>query len=184
MKNIIIVGASRSGKTTLSKQIVTELGVSHFPFDAIVSTIEELYPTTGIKHVDDNIEMSKKISKLLHTFIKHMDYEDMYYLIDLYQIYPKDLINIVDDNFVVVYLGYPNIEPQQKLKQIKQHARQKDWTNDVSDEEMIDILKLFIKENKIMYQQCLELGIPFFDTSQNFTKELSKAKEYIYKETI
>ena len=179
MKNIIIVGASRSGKTTLAKQLTKELNISHYPFDAFVSTLEELYPENGIKHEDDNKEMSTKLARLLQVFIKHMNYEDMNYLIDLYNIYPKDLQPILDDNMVVVYLGYPHVDPHQKLEDIKKYARSKDWTNDVSDEEMLEIVKLFIKENKAMYEQCIELDIPFFDTATNFQKQLNKVLTYI-----
>lgn len=181
MKNIIIVGASRSGKSTLAKQITSMLNISHFPFDAFVSTLEELYPQIGIKHVDDNIDMSRKISRLLRVFVKHMEYEESRYLIDLYQVYPEDLKEILNQDFVILYLGYPFVEIKDKLKQIKQHARKIDWTNDVSDEEMIEIITLFQNENKIMYEQCKKLGIPFFDTSTNFEKVIEDALQYIVR---
>lgn len=181
MKNVILIGASRSGKSTVAKKISKELGMNHIPLDAIVSTLETLYPETGIKHEDDNIVMSKKLSTFIDEYLNHMDYEDIKYIIDLYQIYPKDLNKRLFDDHLVVYMGYPHIDPFKKLEDIKKHAREKDWTKYTPDEEMLNIIKLFIKENKIMYNQCKELNIPFFDVSSNFIEELDKVYEHIIK---
>lgn len=182
MKNIIIVGASRSGKTTLAKRLSTKLNISHYPFDAFVSTLEELYPEIGIKHEDDNTEMSKKLATLLQVFIKHMNYEKMNFLIDLYQIYPQDLKPILDKNIVAVYLGYPHSSPRQKLQDIKKYARPQDWTNTVSDEEMLEIIALFIKENKTMYNQSKNIGYRFFDTAVDFDQAIADAERYVIEE--
>ena len=76
MKNVIIAGVSRAGKSTLAKKIAKDYQMSYIPFDSIVSTLEELYPQTGISHQDENIEMSKSIAVFLKGFMKHLEYED------------------------------------------------------------------------------------------------------------
>jgi len=50
LKNIIIVGASRSGKSTVAKEIAKMHNMSYIPFDSIISTIENLFPEVGIMH--------------------------------------------------------------------------------------------------------------------------------------
>ena len=185
MKNVIIVGASRSGKSTVAKKVAEMSKMSYIPFDSIVSTIENLYPEIGIKHLDDNSIMSKKIASLLQELIAHLEYENINYVIDLYQIYPKDLVKIIDPTkHLVVYFGYPNLSAEEKLIFVKEHARAKDWTKEVSNEEMIRILNLFITENQAMNIECLEVGYRFFDTGNDFEKTIELAIEFISNEII
>ncbi|OHE40842.1 MAG: hypothetical protein A2102_01100 [Tenericutes bacterium GWF2_38_8] len=182
MKNLIINGASRSGKSTVAKRIAKKFNMSYIPFDSIVSTLERLYPCTGIKHLDDNIAMSKKLSVLLKEFISHLEYEDIHYIIDLYQIYPVDLKEIVDDEkHLVVYFGYPHIKAEEKLEHIKKYAREKDWTRQTSDKQMIDIINVFILENQLMYEECKKVNYRFFDTGHHFEETICEAERYIIK---
>lgn len=182
MKNVIIVGASRSGKSTVAKQICKNQNMVYIPFDAIVSTLENLYPEINILHLDDNKDMSPKLAKFICEFIKHLDYEDINYVFDLYQLYPNDLHKYIDiSNFVIVYMGYPNQSPREKLEIIKKYARINDWTKRIDDEEMLEAITSFRDENKRMYIQCLEHNIPFFDTSIDFKETISKVINYIEK---
>lgn len=180
MKNLIINGASRSGKSTVAKQIAKKFNMSYIPFDSIVSTLENLYPCTGIKHLDNNLEMSKNLSLLLKELISHLAYEDISYVIDLYQIYPLDLAKIIDEEkHLVVYFGYPNLNPKEKLQWIKKYAREQDWTRQTSDSKMIEILYLFIRENQQMQQECKKTNYRFFDTGENFEETIREAELYI-----
>ncbi|MBU1019570.1 MAG: hypothetical protein KJ847_00030 [Firmicutes bacterium] len=183
MKNLIIVGASRSGKSTVAKEIAKINNMTYIPLDAFVSTLENLYPEVGIKHLDDNLKMSIKIAVFLKELVSHLKYEDINYVIDLYQVYPKDLSDIIDPKQdLVVYFGYPNLVPKEKLEFVKKHAREKDWTRNTPDSEMIGILELFIAENKKMHRECIEIGYPFFDTGKEFNITIQNAIEYILKE--
>ena len=120
---------------------------------------------------------------LLEEFISHLEYEDINYVIDLYQVYPKDLVEVIDkDKHLVVYFGYPHLSPEEKLVYVKKYSREKDWTRNTSDKEMLKILKLFIAENQMMYRECKEVGYKFFDTGNEFLKKLEKAVEHIHKE--
>ena len=56
-KNILIIGAARSGKTTLAKKIVKEKGYNLISIDDIVSGFEA-FPQLNIRHDDNDIETS------------------------------------------------------------------------------------------------------------------------------
>ncbi len=94
MKNVIIAGISRAGKSTSTKKIVRDYNLTYIPFDALVSTLEALYPQSGICHMDENIKMSKKIAEFVCEFIIHLDYEDIGYMLASYQILPSDIKKI------------------------------------------------------------------------------------------
>lgn len=182
MKNIIIAGVSRAGKSTLAKKIAKEYQMTYIPFDSIVSTLENLYPEIGIAHMDENIQMSKRIAVLLEEFVKHLEYEGINYVIDLYQVFPDDLKAVgIMDSHIVIYLGYSSLHSKEKLGFVRKYAREKDWTMQVDDAEMMGILDLFIKESKLMQMQCVCQGIQFFDTGTSFNDSIDRAYEYMSK---
>lgn len=180
MKNIIIAGSSRSGKSTLAKRIARNLQMSYLPMDSIVSTLETLYPQVGIAHRDDNRDMSGQIARFLQEWIQHLAYEEIPYVLDLYQVYPADLKTLdPTGSHAVAYLGYASLSPEEKLPDIRQYARPIDWTNQVDDQEMTRILDLFIQEGRRMRQQCVEENIAYFDTGAKFHETLDAAYDYI-----
>lgn len=180
LKNIIIAGVSRAGKSTLAKNIAKKFNITYIPFDCIVSTLGNLFPSVGITHCDDNKLMSKNIAIFLEEYIKHLSYEDISYVIDLYQIYPEDLSNILDlSKHTFVYLGYSKLSSQEKMINIKKYARDKDWTKKTSDNDLKKILSLFIAESKLMQEECEKINCKFFDTGKNFDKTINEAEEYI-----
>lgn len=182
MKNVIIAGSSRAGKSTLAKAIAKKYNISYIPFDSIVSTIEKLYPGVGIAHCDENRKMSKRIAIFLEEYIKHLSYEDITYVIDLYQIFPSDLKEILNPNdHLALYLGYLDLPAKSKLMDIRKFARDKDWTKKTNDEDLIVILNKFISESKIMKDECMNENYEFFNTGINFIEAIEKAKLYISK---
>jgi len=180
MKNVIIAGVSRAGKSALAKKIASEYQMTYIPFDSIVSTLGNLYPQIGIAHMDENVEMSKRIAVFLTEYIKHLEYEDINYVLDLYQVFPTDLKKAyTEDSHIVIYMGYSSLNSNEKLNYIREYAREKDWTRQVGDKEMIGILDLFIKESKLMQRQCIDENILFFDTGKSFESSLQNAYEHI-----
>jgi tRNA uridine 5-carbamoylmethylation protein Kti12 len=102
---IIIAGVPRSGKSILSKYLHQQLKYNYLPFDILVSTFGKLFPETGITHFEKAHIVSKKVAPLLFELIKHLDYEDEMMIIDLYQLFPKDLVKYgLDAKHKVVYL--------------------------------------------------------------------------------
>lgn len=179
MRNLIVAGTSRAGKSKLAKRIAREFNMTYIPFDSIVSTLEKICPESGIAHMDENLEMSKRQVVFLKEFISHLEYEDIHYVLDLYQIYPSDILTAYNkDSHIVVYLGYPSLTGEEKLVDVRKYARDKDWTKNACDEELIGILNLFIDEGKRMAKQCKDEGLSFFDTGENFDDVLESAYEY------
>lgn len=176
---ILVVGASRSGKTTLAKKLCGQLEMSYLPLDSIISTLEKLYPEIGIQHLDDNLVFSKKLAVFIAEFIKHLEYEDLNLIIDSYQLFPADYVEVLLEKVPIIYLGYPHLTAEEKLCEIRQHQRKQDWTHLFGDLEMIPILSQFIHESKIMYHQCQEHKIPFFDTGADYLKAIGQAFLYI-----
>jgi hypothetical protein len=173
---LIVAGTSRSGKSTVTRRICRQTGFSHFPMDAIISTLENLYPETGISHHDDNTAFSPVLAAFTAEFISHLRYEELDAVLDLYQLFPSDFVRFVQaDDIKAVYLGYPDLLPEQKLAAVKSSQRGCDWTRQISDEEMLVIISRFIEEGIRMRDECRIYGIPFFDTGSNFPEAVGRA---------
>lgn len=173
---LIVAGTSRSGKSTVTRRICRQTGFSHFPMDAIISTLENLYPGIGISHHDDNTAFSPVLAAFTAEFISHLRYEELDAVLDLYQLFPSDFVRSVQaDDVRALYLGYPDLQPEQKLAAIKSSQRECDWTKDIADDDMLVIISRFIEEGIRMRDECRSCGIPFFDTGSNFPEAVSRA---------
>jgi|GEM_PF-2062027 len=175
MKTIIIAGVPRSGKSTLSKQLSKDGNYSYIPFDAIVSTSQNLYPDLGISHFEDSKEVSKKTAPFIAEFLKHLVFESISAVIDVYQLYPIDIVDQPAlQNVDILFLGYPDIYPQEKMEKILKHARKGDWTEGVQRKELLSYIQKYIDESKIIKEQCQEYGFQFIDTGSDYEEVIKQ----------
>lgn len=176
-KHVIIAGACRAGKTTLSKSL-SELGFIHYKMDAIKRAI---YKVFELDKKEDWSALSPKIIQIIESIIEDSGADDSHerFVIDTPYIYPKDLVNIDREKFVVIFIGYSQTTPEEKLNIIRQNDSKNCWTNSVSDSEMLKQSKMSIEYSKVVKKQCKEIGFAYFDTSTNFTETLEEAREYI-----
>ena len=178
---IIVAGTSRSGKSTIIKEVCrTYPQFNYVPMDSIISTLEERYPGTGIRHLDDNREFSPVLAAFVRSFCMHLDYEAADFILDLYQLYPEDYHREVAPlGIPALYVGYPSMSQEEKLKDIRAYQRKEDWTVNTPDGEMLKILGDFIREGRVMSGQCSTLGIPFFDSGSSFPTAVRTAVRHI-----
>ena len=69
LKNIIIAGASRSGKSTLARKINEELGYFVISIDKLVATFQEAYPQLNIKLNWNREKTTDNIAPFLGHFL-------------------------------------------------------------------------------------------------------------------
>lgn len=178
-KHVIVAGACRAGKTTLSKSL-SDLGFIHYKMDAVKRAS---YKVFELDKKSDWSVLSSKIVQIIESIIEDNAADDSHerFVIDTPYIYPKDLANIDREKFVVIFVGYSQTTPEEKLNKIRQNDSSNCWTNSVSDNEMIKQSEMSIEYSKIVKKQCEENGFVYFDTSSDFTETLEKAREYIEK---
>ncbi len=177
---IIIAGHSRLGKSTIAKRIAREMEINYLPFDSLISTLEKLYPETGMQHLDDNRMFSRKLAAFVDEWIGHIAYEEVDVVIDLYQLFPKDYAGMRNKKETeILYVGSPQLSCEEKLKDLRCHERERDWTKNVNDEAMKKILGDFLGEGVRMAEQCAELAIPFIDTSHRFDEAIEESVRFL-----
>ena len=69
MKNILIVGPSRSGKSTLAKRIHEELGFFVLSTDKLVAVFQNAYPQLDIRLNWDRDKTTENLAPFLGHFL-------------------------------------------------------------------------------------------------------------------
>ena len=165
MKNILVIGVARSGKSRFSKKFDN---YNHIPMDYITSSLKHNFKETNItSNVIIDKDSNKKLSLLLSHVINIMNDTDELFLIDSAHLYPEDIYPYIDTNKWDIYcLGYPNTTVEDKFNEIRKYDTDKDWTHKRNDEELKDIISKLIDISKEMKESCERLNINFIDTSK------------------
>lgn len=182
-KHIIIAGASKSGKTTLSLKLAKK-GFVHYKMDSIKRGIDNNF-CEAIRDVTWR-QSSPKMAHLIGTMIRDNETDSVkdkeFYLIDTCHLFPKDIVKENLENTVIIFIGYTELNPEKKLKYMRSHDKSNLWTSKASDERNIYNLELGIPYSKAVKEECEEVGIKYFDTSKNFKKNINEAYKYILNE--
>lgn len=181
-KNILILGAARSGKTTLAKRIAKEKGYSLISIDDIVSGFEE-YPELEIHHDGDAIDTAKRLAPFLIKYLAELSQGSTFYggiksviegtNIDFEQLMLFLQSEKYKEKYQIIGLTFNDIAEQQLYKYIKKYDTEDDWTYWCDDEELKGNVRYFIDRNKYFNEMFKKYDITTFDTSYDRDKVLA-----------
>lgn len=178
MPNIIIAGPCRSGKTTIS-MLFQKKGFNHYKMDSIKRGIVNNFYEGTISLFD----CSSKIARLIKTIIDETEtdivFNKEFLVIDTCHLYPHDVIKYNLEKEIVVFMGYPNINENAKLLEVRNNDDLNIWTTQVNDKELLSYLKEGILYSKEIKKECMKYNLPFFDVSNNFNAVLEEIFDYI-----
>ena len=180
MRNILICGSPRVGKTNLAKRISEHLGYKYIPLDNIFESIEEL-PSWPYKKYDDASIISRELSSFVINYINSLD-KDNYYVIEGAYL---DILNIYDklDNTLIIGLTYNNLDKETLFKRIKKYDKN-EWINKFNDDVILEKCDCFIKRNSY-YNDCFNrLKIINYDLSNDYYLVMDNIINDLYKEFI
>lgn len=193
MKNIIIMGTGRAGKTTTSKMLkekYKEYNLLHS--DSVKWGIirgqgkEEYYET----HIDEQkeFEHSEMYQKILLEIFKSLcdknkDKNKYPYILESGQLSPalvNELINF--DNTCVVCLGLGDFDVEDVINLCREHDVPDDWSYNIPYEDLKSHAKKWIETNEEFKKDCPKYGIKYFDTTKDREKILNEVVDFISKE--
>lgn len=164
LKNIFLIGPSRAGKTTFAKELC-KYGYNHLIMDAVIETMAECFPESGIRH--GNLE-SPEFKNFFKSYCKNNFKYGLSYIVDLEVLSPEFAKQLIDkDESIAIYLGYPSITPQEKLNQIRTYDTKFDWTKNLSDAELLSMSNKLIATSKTLKNEAILNDFLFIDTSHN-----------------
>lgn len=133
MKNILIAGVAKSGKSLFCKKLAKKTNYNHIPLDYFTASMKRNFPDLGIKSSVIINDTSKKLSILLNTVTNSIDDTDEKFIIDSAHIMPSDIIdNINRDNWNIYFFGYPNISVKDKLSEDLKQSKHIDIITNIS----------------------------------------------------
>lgn len=187
MKNIMILGTCRTGKTTFSKMIQKEFNnYQIIEVDSIISALQSTFKGIPIGFVHDELK-DNKLSEFINILIKKSQIRlgnEYSYAINSDSIMPEDLINYFDlSNIIVYYFVNSNLTVEEIFENCRYYDDKNQWTSKRTNENLLNHIKKAKKiENKII-EQCTKYNIKYIDTSYNrektFNDLLSEIKENI-----
>lgn len=168
MKNIIIGGSCRSGKSLLAKELTRNLkGVSYYGTDHIRSSLMKAYPDKNF----DKENWDEYRTVVYNLFKSNKKYNN----IGLYVIFEGGHFSIdeylekyKDEDTIAVFVGKPQLSVEEYYNGIRAYdTKHHTWTTDHTDEDLKKWVADYHKKNLEEARRCKELGIYYLDTSYN-----------------
>lgn len=180
----VLGGASRAGKTSLSRRAVTDLEIPYFPLDSLLYGFVKGLPQLAISWDQSFVERAEKAWPVAKHMFNFFLEEERDFLIEGDSILPSQVSELAAEGKPVrcCFLGYTELTKDEKLALIrKYHQGDIDWTKGVSDEEMLKMVDQMIKFSKYLEDECSQFGVKYFDVSHNFDGVRAEAFEYLFK---
>lgn len=182
MKNILIMGIGRAGKTTLSNMIkekYSEYNLVHsdcIKWAIIRSKGMEEYYSINIKEQKE-FEHSEEFQRVLLEFFASSIRNDLNkngYILESGQLQPelvKEFVNF--ENTEVICLGLGELNRDDIIRMCRDNDKVEDWTYDVSDEELEAHANKWAEMNEKLKRDCPKCGIKYIDTSKKRIETLN-----------
>lgn len=174
MKNIIIFGTSRSGKTQLAKLLSTKLNYSIVMVDSLVSAFQNSMPELEINHTNRDGKSINNLEPFLLAYIKSINKIDkkarnINYIIEGSYFNFDNIIKLKEDFIVIVLLTKLN-SIQKYYNMLKKYDKEYDWTYNLSKKDLLDYCKNLFNHNNYLANKCTENKIKYYDTVNNREK--------------
>ena len=158
----------------------------HIPFlslDWLMMGFNDGIPEYGIHHLLWPNEIAEKMGPFLRGMIDSMLVDGMDYVIEGEAMLPQlaaDLVEKHPGKIRAVFLGYTEIDVEDKVALIKKHGDgQNDWLTNKSDDYIRDHVANMIAYSKMIKDECENYGLPYFDTSEDFLGAIELATDLL-----
>ena len=187
MKNILLFGVARSGKSTLAKKILKEYpNYKIMDLDSLLDTFSKTLPEANVGYLYDKVKenrIAKFTGCLLNEQVSRYGRDSIYYIIEGDSILPEDIKENFDlENTIVIFLGHNKLTPEEILNNCRKYDSNTEWTSRWKDNKLIKHAKWQLKIGKKIEKQCQKYNYMFVDTSKNRNKILKQTYAQIEKE--
>ncbi len=208
MKNIIIVGPSRAGKTTLARKINEELDYFVISLDKLVATFQGAYPQLDIRLNWNREKTTDNLAPFLGHFLGvfssghgvayelnlrahavkgnrfvleggYFNFEKISSILKMYEI--EDL----KDNFLLIGLVQNKKTADEFVNDFKKYDTEDDWTYGFDDDELREYASQeAIPFSRSMTDYLMEYGFTIYDTSTEREQVLKQIVEDIKSKLV
>lgn len=171
MKNLVILGASRAGKSTIAREINKIYPQYHILIgDAIRRAFQETLPQNEInKYGGEGMQedFARFSASLFQQHIKK-NKNFFNYIFDSCDVSVENAVKFfTQDSTIIIFLAYPKLTPKEAFQNYRRWEKETDWTVRRTDEQLLDFAEEWTQNSKIFEQDCQKYGVRFIDTSYN-----------------
>lgn len=206
MKNIIIAGPSRAGKSTLARKINEELNYFVISVDKLVAVFQGAYPQLNIrlnwnrKKTTDNLAPflghylgmfsstdGRGLLPYSHGAVKgnrfvleggYFNFEKILPILNMYE------IEELKDNFLLIGLVQNKKTVDEFVSDLKKYDTEDDWTYNFNDDNLREISEDAISFSRSMSDHLVKYGFTIYDTSMEREQVLNQIVEDIKSKLI
>ena len=207
MKNIIIAGPGRAGKTTLAKKINEELNYFVISLDKLMTAFGKAYPQLDIRIAWNYEKATANIAPFLghylgmlssgHGFADdlnlrkhavegnrfvleggHFDFERITSILKMYG------TEELKEKFILIGLVQNRKTADEFFGDLRKYDTEDEWTYGLDDNELRELISRdFIPSNKFMTDYLTKYGFTVYDTSSEREQVLNQIIEDIKNKT-
>ena len=180
MKNILLLGVPRSGKTTFSRMLLERYPKYQIiNGDSFRQSIRHLISDSKLSSYE--IGMLDEYQDILYNYFDKCTVynKDLNYILDTTNIVPENAKRYENENSIIIYFGYPDLTVEEILENIRDNDTEIDWTYDRSDEELLEKIEKYLRASKKYQKKCADLGYKFVNTSYNRGSVLDELLDWI-----
>ena len=208
MKNIIIAGPGRAGKTTLARKINEELNYFVINLDKLMTAFGKAYPQLDIRIAWDYEKATANIAPFLGHYLGmlsssysfaddlnlrahvvkgnrfvleggHFDFEKISSIVKMYG------IEELKDNFILIGLVQNKKTADKFFNDLRKYDTEDEWTYGFDDNELRElIIQDFIPSNQFMTDHLVKYGFTIYDTSTEREQVFDKIIEDIKSKLV
>ena len=189
LKNIIIVGPSRAGKTTLARRINEELSYFVISLDKLVATFQGAYPQLDIKLNWNREKTAENLAPFLGHFLGlfssshglayelnltahavkgnrfvleggYFHFEKISSVLKMYG------VEELKDNFCLIGLVQNKKTADEFFNDFRKYDTEDDWTFRLDDDDLREISQEAVSFSRSMTEYLVKYGFTVYDTSQ------------------
>ena len=188
MKNIIIAGPGRAGKTTLARKINEELNIFVFNLDKIIAIFTGAYPQLDIRLAWNREKTTDNLAPFLGHFLGafssnhgvayelilqahavkgnrfvleggHFSFDKISPILKTYGI--EELKN----NFILIGLVQNKKTADEFFNDFRKYDTEDDWTYSCDDDELREVCEDAVTSSRSMSDHLVKYGFTIYDTS-------------------
>lgn len=185
-KIYLIGGVPRSGKSLLSQRLYKDNGIQYISTDTIRFMLQKKYTLEefSIKPKDNETKEEARTEYMwiyLKSFIlTQKRFTETGYCIEGVHLTPTNLAQFKNQKDIsMIFLGYADADPNEKLDYIRKHMSPHDWLADRSDKYVLSVIEHLIEVSKKFRDDCERLGLKYIETSDRFEDALNDAYDYL-----
>jgi hypothetical protein len=183
----LIGGVPRSGKSQVRNLLLKNHKISGVSIDIITKALHYSYPQLGIIE-NDNEQTDEEQTAILwpfvQGFIRAYRWYKSDYILEGVNLDPTLLKDLSETKYLkMCFMGYAEIDPKKKVQDIRENHSDAEWTNEMNDEAIEEMVRLLINKSKKVREVCKEFGLRYFDTSDNFQEVIKTAADYLVEKS-